>query len=549
MNKTELTEKYLREIFYTSVLLFLMQVYVLGGSLNNAVDTTLQSPVLLSPAAGTTLGFDDSVLDWNSVQGAQSYNLQVAIDSARFTIVQVNQTGITDTTFELKKVLGSLRSGTKYFWRVSASDSSGVSPFSEVWSFTPTYTFSKAVYDSLNATFSWFQNNPPNADGSNFNARWSQTSILDEYGWQCSNSTWNTYRSTWISNPASADAMEFSNPILYYLHKADQNAFDEIRNTVVEHGVIIWEIYNMGIIVKTKDICFGIDIVARNSESLADILDFAIVSHVHSDHYDSPFVAAMSEAGKTVYAPFTASGLTFVDSTKLPLEYNYGDVNIRFEFNHQEANIPVLVSQIDLGASADNYTIYDIADSRTISALHPTRHINLFMLHIANGFDPIQASNQINADATLYSHEMELGHSTAANGYRWKYGYSFNKINSQPHSSSYILTWGESIRSDSTVTDVKSETGSLPENFKLYQNYPNPFNPATIISYQLSSSSKVLLQVYDVLGREVKTLVDSQENAGIHSVSFNANGLPSGIYLCRLETGTNTSMMKMVLMK
>ncbi|CAG9613805.1 hypothetical protein BACCIP111899_03024 [Bacillus rhizoplanae] len=306
-----------------------------------------------------------------------------------------------------------------------------------------------ANFKALNSTLNWFLDNPANADGSNFNTRWNKTAILDEYGWQLSNSTWNSYRSSWINNPSTADALEQSNPILYYLHRADQRAFKEIRRTKVEHGVVIWQIYNMGIIVKTKNTTFGIDIVARDSADLADILDFAIVSHKHQDHYDQNFVNALAAKGKPVYAPFSANGITVISDT---CEYNFGEVNVRFTMN-QQSTTPVIVSQINLGPSADNYTIYDIADSRDLTALKPTRHINLFMLHIANGYDPIQASNQIKADVTLYSHEMELSHSTAANGYRWKYGYSYNKIKSQPHSSSYILTWGERIQSDGTVIE------------------------------------------------------------------------------------------------
>jgi|GEM_PF-1925969 len=536
------------------ILLFITLIYVqflnaVPMGLYNTTDSTLSTPVLCSPASGETLSIDIPPLVWYSVPGSQSYNLQIAIDSSRFTLVQVNKTGLKDTSFSLNGVIGLLRSGTKYFWRVSASDSNGTSAYSTVWSFIPTYTFSKSVFDSLNATFNWFLSNPPNTNGSNFNARWSQAAILDEYGWQCSNTAWNTYRSYWTNNASAANAMEQSNPILYYLRNADQNAFDEIRNTKVEHGVVIWAIYNMGIVVKTKDICFAEDIVARGSSVLTDILDFAIVSHVHSDHYDSPFVSAMANAGKTVYAPFNGSGLTFVDSTKMPLEYNYGDVNIRFEFNHQEANIPVLVSQINLGASADGYTIYDMADARTLSALHPTRHINLFMLHIANGFDPIQASNQIKSDVTLYSHEMELGHSTAANGYRWKYSYSYNKINSQPHASSYILTWGERIAADTSATAIENEGRLQPKSFELFQNYPNPFNPTTNINYILPSQSRVVLKIYDVLGREVKTLINKEQDAGLHTTQFDGSGLTSGIYFCRINDGYNVSMIKMILMK
>lgn len=90
---------------------------------------------------------------------------------------------------------------------------------------------------------------------------------------------------------------------------------------------------------------------------------------------------------------------------------------------------------------------------------------------------------------------------------------------------------------------------SLPTQFELFDNYPNPFNPATVISYQLPVNSKVVLKMYDVLGRETSTLVNARENAGTHKVKFDGAGLPSGIYFYRLEAGSYSATKKLVLLK
>jgi uncharacterized lipoprotein YddW (UPF0748 family) len=76
---------------------------------------------------------------------------------------------------------------------------------------------------------------------------------------------------------------------------------------------------------------------------------------------------------------------------------------------------------------------------------------------------------------------------------------------------------------------------SVPKEFVLHQNYPNPFNPSTSIRYQLSEVSFVTLKIYDVLGREVVTLVDGIRNAGTHTAQWNASGLPSGMYIYSLR--------------
>lgn len=92
--------------------------------------------------------------------------------------------------------------------------------------------------------------------------------------------------------------------------------------------------------------------------------------------------------------------------------------------------------------------------------------------------------------------------------------------------------------------------GQIPDKFMLEQNYPNPFNPSTVIRYQLPVSSKVDLRVFDVLGREVAQLVHNQmESQGMHTVTFNASGLSSGIYFYRLRTGDYIQTKKMLLLK
>jgi hypothetical protein len=98
------------------------------------------------------------------------------------------------------------------------------------------------------------------------------------------------------------------------------------------------------------------------------------------------------------------------------------------------------------------------------------------------------------------------------------------------------------------LTSVADDRGAT-SSYSLSQNFPNPFNPATVISYQISTAGDVTLKVYDLLGREVKTLVNERQNAGSHSVTFDANTLPSGVYFYRLESGTYAEVKKLVLLK
>jgi hypothetical protein len=86
----------------------------------------------------------------------------------------------------------------------------------------------------------------------------------------------------------------------------------------------------------------------------------------------------------------------------------------------------------------------------------------------------------------------------------------------------------------------------LPTQLKLEPAYPNPFNSTTSICYQLSVNSEVTLKIFDISGREVVTLVNGKLNAGYHTVAWEAN-VPSGIYICRMEAGSFSKSIKLVL--
>lgn len=98
-------------------------------------------------------------------------------------------------------------------------------------------------------------------------------------------------------------------------------------------------------------------------------------------------------------------------------------------------------------------------------------------------------------------------------------------------------------------TTVSTEFEEAPENITLNQNYPNPFNPETTIRFQLSESETVTLKVYDMIGREVATLVNNRLQKGTHQIRFNATNLPSGIYYYVLKSPEFTRTRSMTLIK
>ncbi len=99
------------------------------------------------------------------------------------------------------------------------------------------------------------------------------------------------------------------------------------------------------------------------------------------------------------------------------------------------------------------------------------------------------------------------------------------------------------------ITNIQESDDIVPLMFQLSQNYPNPFNPSTIIRYALPTSAHVKLSVYDLLGREIATLVNEEQSAGWKEVNWNAKGVSSGIYFAKLQSGDKVQLKKMMMIK
>jgi hypothetical protein len=115
-------------------------------------------------------------------------------------------------------------------------------------------------------------------------------------------------------------------------------------------------------------------------------------------------------------------------------------------------------------------------------------------------------------------------------------------------SNTYYDVYAQRINAAGALTGISTEP-PLPGGTELLQNYPNPFNPSTGIRFRLQKSAFVTLAVIDLLGRHVATLVQEQKEAGEHAARFDAAGLASGVYFCRLQAGETSRTMKMVLMR
>ena len=98
------------------------------------------------------------------------------------------------------------------------------------------------------------------------------------------------------------------------------------------------------------------------------------------------------------------------------------------------------------------------------------------------------------------------------------------------------------------IVGVEDEE-TLPTEYALEQNYPNPFNPATTFRYSISTQSKVVIKVFDILGNEITTLIDEEKSVGTYELRWNAVNLPSGVYFYQLKAGDYVDTKKMILLR
>ncbi|MBC8043614.1 MAG: T9SS type A sorting domain-containing protein [Rhizobacter sp.] len=229
-------------------------------------------------------------------------------------------------------------------------------------------------------------------------------------------------------------------------------------------------------------------------------------------------------------------GLMIDDSLYIGSSTTISDVNLFVATNHTaEADLEITLispagtevkvcSDKGLLGSADN--IITVFDDEADSTLKSSAYTS---------FAPrIKADNSVNAAFA----------GANAQGW-WRL-----KINDDAGGDSgRVYAWGVQINNAATL-DVGSEpTAGVPGKFELQQNYPNPFNPSTMIRFSLARPEQVSLKVYDVLGREVQTLLNEKRAAGTYTVPFNASRLASGVYFYRLRAGNFIESKKMMLVK
>ena len=248
---------------------------------------------------------------------------------------------------------------------------------------------------------------------------------------------------------------------------------------------------------------------------------------------DTGWTAAASTAayGKTVYS-------VLVHTTKDSTGKSNGLINFRVIAAMNEGNY---VSKILSGYSVDNL-FPSVPSELTAKIAEGSIRLN-WKANTENDFNyyTIYRSKN-NGDYKELAKTIDLSYLDTQVEWGVNYSYVVSATDFSGNESDY------SAKADVVLTGIYDEVGVPVKNY-LSQNYPNPFNPTTTIQYSIPKESFVTIKIYDVLGKEITTIVNERKAAGNYSVDFNANNLTSGIYFYRMQAGSFVSTKKFDLLK
>ncbi len=256
------------------------------------------------------------------------------------------------------------------------------------------------------------------------------------------------------------------------------------------------------------------------------------------------FISKSSERSMLKYTGSPANGYTLDPSFNLTLDPN--DLGIRED---STTFIPTL-----LGLAYMDDPGLVIAATDSIFYGGETSGYRYGRLYI---IDPTTGANLDTIDQARWNFEHAGDYSTGSNNGLWSgFASSYDVDVEATESALYAQSWfGWQVEKWlfdgdlSVLLDIKQVTANIPKDFALKQNYPNPFNPATTIEFDVRKAGQVTLEIYNLMGQKVATLIDEKLNPGIYQAVFDGSTLASGIYFYTLKADDFSAVKKMTLLK
>lgn len=486
------------------------------------------APTLLLPADNSLNIPLNPTFDWDSTSPADYYTLQASPDSS-FNYLPVFHTGIPQSFFTPSV---PLEPNFKYYWRISATNPAGTSPWSAKFSFTTVlgppaapvllYPADGAIGINLTPTLDWIDD----YSVTTYQLQLSQnqnftTTLIDSVGFAASQLGvrsglltnvqtyyWRVRTTNNITTGPWSETRSFftllSPPAVPTLVAPANNSIDISTTPTLDWDSIPFaETYRIQV---SLDPGFGSFIINQPGISFSGFNVQGGYLNNNTTYYWR--VSATNQAGTSSFS----TTWNFKTVTSPPVA------------------APTLLLPVN---GAVNQTVTPTLDWNDVFGTQGYR--------VIIGIDSF-FTGTLPVDTTITPSTLTVpsGKLQGSKTYYWRVR-GFNIGGSGPWSVTYRFTTGPV-----GITQIGTE---IPKIFKLYNNYPNPFNPVTKIKFDLPKSSAVKLQVFDLTGRQISVLVDGDMNAGAYEASWDASAYASGVYIYRIVTSSFTDVKKMVVVK
>lgn len=481
------------------------------------------TPALVAPANGAVNQQTTLILSWNSATDAETYRLQVS------TGVNFSTTVVDDSTLAAtSRQIGSLANNTTYFWRVRAKNIAGTSAYSEVRSFTTIVAAPStpalaspadgAINQPVPLTLSW----NPATDAETYRLQVSassdfSTTVLDD--------------STITSLSSQIGAL--AGNTTYYWRVRAKNISGASAYSAA------WSFITVTIVSppSTPTLASPGDGAASQPTTLTlswNPSTDAAMYHLQASTTSDFFITVVDDS--TITAVSRQIG-PLVSETTYHWRVKAKNVVGTSVFSEVRSFTTIQLPNQVLLVSPSHATVIE-ADSAQFSWQQSAPEITQYWFEI--GTDSSMTNPVIDSTLTAIENTKVVSQLLDNQTYWWRVR-AGNGAGWGPFSEQRRFRIDISVGID--VAEAR------PAEFSLRQNYPNPFNPSTTIEYILPRPSHVVVKVYDVLGKEIRTLVDDKQPVGHYRVQLDGKNLPGGMYFYRIQAGGFVQTKKLTILK